>query len=78
MITLDLVRKSGGGRKNQNLETNWELLLKQLKKEKPCHAAALNVADDDDNEEEEGFQKKRTRFPILEHHFSILEHPFLF
>ena len=22
--------------------------------------------------------KKRTRFPILEHHFSVLEHPFLF
>ena len=24
------------------------------------------------------FQKKETRFPILEHHFSVLEHPFLF
>merc|ERR1712051_524714 len=24
------------------------------------------------------FQKKRTRFPILEHHFSVLEYPFLF
>ena len=24
------------------------------------------------------FQKKKTRFPILEHHFSVLEHPFLF
>ena len=23
-------------------------------------------------------KKKKTRFPVLEHHFSVLEHPFLF